>query len=157
MLSLEAVQLDDSHSASDIVSAGRLEKSILVDLAVVEQEIPCVRRHFSCLSSGWNDLSLVIIDPDITIAGFRYMLKGYQTPHTSIPRLRSQQTFSNLFRLNRNGVGSSLKVSTNWRSSKVTQIEYSACFGNESDVDCGPSSQKTLQFSQYGNSPAWQW
>ena len=52
--------------------------------------------------------------------------------------IKPQQTFSDPFRLTRKGVGSSLKVSTNWRSSKVTQIEYSACFGNESNVDCGP-------------------
>lgn len=52
--------------------------------------------------------------------------------------IKPQQIFSDLFRLTRNGTGSSLKVSTIWRSSKVTQIEYSACFGNESDVDCGP-------------------
>lgn len=52
--------------------------------------------------------------------------------------LKPQQRLSHPFRLTVDGVGSSLKVSTVWRSSKVTQIEYSACFGNESSTDCRP-------------------
>ncbi|KAJ5146601.1 uncharacterized protein N7515_001165 [Penicillium bovifimosum] len=52
--------------------------------------------------------------------------------------IQPQQSYSDLFRLTHDGTGSSLKVSTEWRSSKVTQIEYSACFGNESNIDCGP-------------------
>lgn len=52
--------------------------------------------------------------------------------------IRPQRTFSDQFRPTQDRIGNSLKVSTKWRSSKVTQIEYSACFGNESNPDCGP-------------------
>ena len=52
--------------------------------------------------------------------------------------LRPQQSHASPYRLTFNGIGPSLKVSTQWRSSKVTQIEYSACFGSGGKVDCGP-------------------
>ncbi|KAJ5215526.1 antigenic thaumatin domain-containing protein [Penicillium cinerascens] len=52
--------------------------------------------------------------------------------------LKPTESLSHPFRLTVDGVGSSLKVSTRWRSPQITQIEYSACFGNESSTDCRP-------------------
>ena len=50
--------------------------------------------------------------------------------------LEPMDSLSDPFRLTVDGVGSSLKVSTRWRSPQVTQIEYSACFG--SSTGCHP-------------------
>lgn len=63
---LEAVSLEDNHSPDHMASASRPKNSILVDLAVVEQDIPRVQRYFSCVESPVNDLSLVIIANDST-------------------------------------------------------------------------------------------
>ncbi|KAJ6105143.1 antigenic thaumatin domain-containing protein [Penicillium sp. IBT 18751x] len=52
--------------------------------------------------------------------------------------LKPTESLSHPFHLTVDGVGSSLKVSTRWRSLQITQIEYSACFGNESSPGCGP-------------------
>ncbi|KAJ5993392.1 antigenic thaumatin domain-containing protein [Penicillium sp. IBT 35674x] len=52
--------------------------------------------------------------------------------------LAPKDSLSHPYRLTVDGVGSSLKVSTRWRSLQVTQIEYSACFGNEGSTDCRP-------------------
>jgi hypothetical protein len=51
--------------------------------------------------------------------------------------LEPQRRLTLPFRLTVNGTRTSIKVSTTWRSLRVTQIEYSACFGNENS-DCGP-------------------
>ena len=62
--------------------------------------------------------------------------------------LGPQKSLNSPFRLTSNGTGSPLKVSTQWRSSRVTQIEYSACFGNKKDVDCHPLEMISYDLSK---------
>lgn len=45
------------------------------------------------------------------------------------------------FRLTVNGTGSSLKIATRQGSLDISQVEYSACFGEPNGIECYPPNQ----------------
>lgn len=68
-------------------------------------------------------------------------------------KLASQQRLYRPFRLAFNGTGTSLKASTEWQSSNVAQIEYSACYEGSGNTDCHPLNMVYYDLSKINDAP----